>query len=48
MSVSPFRFAGGVSMDYIVWWTLFSIALTFFTVWAGLRYRRKPKRHEEL
>jgi hypothetical protein len=35
-------------MGYIFWWTLFGIALTFYTVWAAGAWVRKPKRHEEL
>jgi hypothetical protein len=35
-------------MDFVVWWTLFGIALTFYTVWAGRVWARKPKRREEL
>jgi hypothetical protein len=35
-------------MSYIVWWTLFGIALTFYTVWAARAWARKPKRQEEL
>jgi hypothetical protein len=41
-------FREGVVMAYIVGWTLFGVALAFFTVWAGMRYGRKPKRQEEL
>jgi hypothetical protein len=35
-------------MGYVVWWTLFGIALTFYTVWAGRAWARKPKQREEL
>jgi hypothetical protein len=35
-------------MGYIAWWTLFGIALTFYTVWAARAWAGKPKRHEEL
>jgi hypothetical protein len=35
-------------MGCIAWWTLFGIALTFYTVWATGASTRKPKRHEEL
>jgi hypothetical protein len=35
-------------MAYIVWWTLFGVALAFYTVWVARRYLRKPKRQEEL
>ena len=36
------------TMGYVVWWTLFGIALTFYTVWAARVWGRKPKRQEEL
>jgi hypothetical protein len=35
-------------MVYIACWTLFAIALAFYTVWAAGAWARKPKRHEEL
>ncbi len=35
-------------MGYVVWWTLFGIALTCYTVCVSLVWARKPKRHEEL
>ncbi len=35
-------------MGYVIWWTLFGIAITFYTVWVSWVWARKPKRHEEL
>jgi hypothetical protein len=35
-------------MSYVAWWTLFGVALTFYTVWVAGAWARKPKRQEEL
>jgi hypothetical protein len=35
-------------MSYVVWWTFFGIALTFYTVWAAGARARKPRRQDEL
>jgi hypothetical protein len=35
-------------MSYVVWWTLFGIAITCYTVWVARVWARKPKRQEEL
>jgi hypothetical protein len=38
----------GATMSYVVWWTLFGIAITGYTVWVALVWKRKPKRQEEV
>jgi hypothetical protein len=35
-------------MNYVVWWTLFGIAITGYTVWVATSWARKRKRQEEL
>jgi hypothetical protein len=35
-------------MGYIVLWTLFGVAISFYTVWVARAWARKPKRQEEL
>jgi hypothetical protein len=35
-------------MSYVIWWTLFGIAIAGYTVWAAGGFKHKPKRQEDL